>query len=188
MSKRMARGSNVTLTREIPGLTGAVVGVRWDAGAGSSLGDDLVLAAMLCDADGQVLSAEDFVFFNQIASPELSTRQVADVLGDDQEQVEVEFALVPERVQRIVVVLYLNEVSTRRRSLGQLRSCEVRLLGLADNAELVRSEDFSPLIGQETGIALCELYRHAGEWKFKVLGQCYPTGIRGIAADYGVPL
>lgn len=184
----MRRGSNVAVTQEIPGLTGVVVGVRWDAGAGSALGEDLVLATLLCGPDGRVLSPEHFVFFNQLASPELSTRQLTAALGGDQEQVEIEFAQVPPEVQRIVLMLYLNELPNRRRSLGQLRGCEVRLLNLADNSELVRSEDFAPLLGEETGLALGEVYRHGGEWKFKVLGQAYAAGIRDIAADYGLPL
>ena len=38
----MKRGSNVALTREIPSLTGLVLGVRWDAGAETALTDNLV--------------------------------------------------------------------------------------------------------------------------------------------------
>ena len=32
------------------------------------------------------------------------------------------------------------------------------------------------------------MYRHDGEWKFKVLGQGYSKGIAGIASDYGLTL
>ena len=30
-----------------------------------------------------------------------------------------------------------------------------------------------------------ELYRNAGEWKFRAVGQGYATGLRGIALDFG---
>ena len=33
-----------------------------------------------------------------------------------------------------------------------------------------------------------ELYRHAGEWKFRALGQGYTTGLRGVADDFRVSL
>jgi len=52
----------------------------------------------------------------------------------------------------------------------------------------VRSENLAPALRSETGICLGELYRHPTGWKFKVIGQGYDDGVRGIAADYGVPL
>jgi tellurium resistance protein TerD len=85
-------------------------------------------------------------------------------------------------------VLYINDGPAQRRTLGQLRGCVVRVLNLADNRELVRSEDFAPALDAETALALGEMYRHDGEWKFKVLGQGYAKGIAGIATDYGLSL
>jgi tellurium resistance protein TerD len=64
----------------------------------------------------------------------------------------------------------------------------VRVLNLAGNAELVRSENLVPGLSTETAIVLGEVYRNQGGWKFKVLGQGYSKGVAGIAADYGVPL
>jgi tellurium resistance protein TerD len=184
----MKRGENVALTREIPGLSGVVLGVRWDAGAESVLHENLVMATVLCDAAGRALSAEHFVFFNQLSSPDLSVTQLAEALGDDEEQVEVDLAAVPDEVVRIVVVLYINDGTAARRALGRLKECRLRVLNLSDNAELVRSEDLSRTLSTETALALGELYRHQGHWKFKVVGQGYTKGIAGIAADYGVPL
>jgi tellurium resistance protein TerD len=31
-----------------------------------------------------------------------------------------------------------------------------------------------------------ELYRNAGEWKFRAVGQGYASGLAGIAKDFGV--
>ena len=69
----MKRGANVALTREIPGLQSLVLGVTWNAGAERVLDDNLVLAAVLCGPDGRARNDQDFVFFNQISSPEQST-------------------------------------------------------------------------------------------------------------------
>ena len=30
------------------------------------------------------------------------------------------------------------------------------------------------------------LYRRAGQWKFRAIGQGYASGLRGIAQDFGV--
>jgi tellurium resistance protein TerD len=184
----MKRGANVSLTREIPGLTGLVVGVRWNAGSETALADNMTMATILCGADGRALSDQHFVFFNQLATPELSVQQLEQALGGDQEQIEIDLSAVPAQVERIVVVVYVNDGPAQKRTLGQLRSCFVRVLNLNGNAELVRSEELASGLQAETALALGEVYRYGGEWKFKVLGQGYSKGIAGIASDYGLNL
>ncbi len=184
----MRRGANVSLTREIPGLTGLVLGMSWTAGAERALADNLVFAAILCGPDGRARDDRDFVFFNQLATPEESVRERDEALGPDAEQIEIDLATVPPGVERIVAVLYVNEGPAQRRTLGQLRSCVLRVLNRDGNAELVRSEDLARSFDAETAVALGEVYRHDGGWKFKVLGQGYARGVNAVAADYGVPL
>jgi tellurium resistance protein TerD len=197
IGRPLERGANVALTRENPNLAGVVLGVRWDTGADQVLADNLVAAAMLCGADHKVISDQHFVFVNQLVSPDLSVARLDELLGDDKEQLEVDLAGVPEDVERIVVVVYLNEGSTARRSLGQLRSCAVRILDLADNRELARSVDLAPALQSETALVIGYLYRYRRqggptarppEWRFRVVGQGYSAGLRGVATDYGVPL
>lgn len=187
MAAPMARGANVGLTREIPSLRGVVLGVKL-VSAERVLMDNLVVATVLCDSTSRALSDEHFIFFNQLSSPELSVSQLAQAVGEDTEQVEVDLGAVPADVSRIVMVAYVNEGNAARRSLGQLREVTVRVLNLADNSELVRSENLAPALKTETGLVLGELYRHDSGWKFKVIGQGYGNGIRAIAADFGVTL
>lgn len=179
----LRRGANVALTREIPGLTGLVVGVRWNTGAEKALSEHLVVATILCDDNAKAISDEHFVFFNQLSEPTMSVQQLTEAVGEDSEQVEIHFAAVPAEVSRIVVVLYVNG---ERRSLGQLREVGVRVLDLANNRELVRSENLAP--DGETAMSLGEVYRHGGGWKFRVVGESYRNGIIGLAKDYGVNL
>jgi tellurium resistance protein TerD len=188
MARPLARGANVALTKENPSLTGVVLGVRWDTGADEVLHDNLVAAVLLCDGEHKVLSDRHFVFFNQLVSPDASVARLEELLGDDKEQIEVDLAAVPPEVERIVVMVYLNEGSTARRSLGQLRTCSVRILDLADNRELARSEDLAPALSAETAVVIGYLYRYRAEWRFRVVGQGYSSGLKGVAADFGVPL
>lgn len=185
---RMIRGANVALTREIPDLRGVVVGIDWDAGTEVVLQDNLVLAALLCGPDSRVLSHEHVVFFNQLASPEESVAVRDAALHDDQEQIEVDLHDVPPEVARIVLVTYINEGTAQRRTLGQLKRVAVVVREAGSLRELVRSEDFAPVLQSETALVLAEVYRHGGDWKFKVVGEGYRNGIAGVAADYGVPL
>lgn len=119
---------------------------------------------------------------------DLSVGQLERVLGSDDEQIEIALTEVPAEVVRIVVVLYINDGTLQRRTLGQLRHCVVRVLNADDNAELVRSEDLADTLRTEMAVSLAEVYRHNGDWKFKVLGQGYGRGIAGVAADYGLVL
>ena len=184
----LKRGANVPLTQEVPNLRGVVLGVRWNAGPEKALNDNLVAATMLCTGGGKVLSEDHFVFFNQLISSDASVAQLSELIGDDKEQIEVRFDAVPPAVERIVVMVYLNEGSNKRRSLGQLQRLSVRVLNLDGNAELVASEDMAGMLRLETALVLGELYRHSSGWKFRVIGQGYESGLKGVAADYGLPL
>jgi tellurium resistance protein TerD len=184
----MKRGSNVALTREIPGLSTIVIGARFDPGPERAVSENLVLAAILCNAANKALTGAHFVFFNQLTSPDLSVAQLAEGLDSDDEQIEIDLHEVPAEVARIVVVVYLNDGIGPSRTLGRLRECTVRVVNQVGNLELVRSENLAPGLVSETGMALGEIYRHDGGWKFKVLGAGYENGILGIAADYGVHL
>lgn len=184
----MKRGSNVALTREIPTLTSVVLGVKLTAGSEKTLTDNLVVATILCNEASKALSDDHFVFFNQLTSPEESVSQREHSLGGDLEQVVVDLADVPVEVDRLVVVLYLNEGVVQNRALGQLRECSIRVLDAHGDTELVRSENLAPGLTTETALALGELYRHQDGWKFKVLGAGYAGGVAAVAADYGVTL
>ena len=188
MATPMARGANVTLTREVPDLSTVVLGISWNAGEETALSDNLVAATLLCDRSSRVLSSEHFVFFNQTASPDQSVTELTARLGDDQEQVEVELPNVPADVERIAVILYINDGLAARRTLGQLKSCVIRVVNGIGDRELLRSENLAPALRNETALSLGELYRHDGHWKFKVLGQGYSGGLPAIAKDFGLPL
>lgn len=184
----MKRGANASLTRENPGLSKLVFGVSWNTGAERVLDDNLVLGTVLCNAASKALSAAHFVFFNQLSSPDLSVTELETALAGDQEQVEVDLGAVPPDVARIVFVVYLNEGTAQRRTLGQLRHVVIRVLRAPGNDELVRSEDLAATLSAETALVLGELYRHGSDWKFRVVGEGYANGIAGIASDYGLPL
>lgn len=182
------RGSNVELTREIPDLTGVVLGIRWNAGTETALAAGLVTAALLCNASHKVVSDDHFVFFNQLSSPDLTVNQLENVMGDDNDQVEIDLADVPVEVTSVVAVLYVNDSPARRRTLGQLQECRIRVVNLAGNREIIRSEDLAPALSTETAIVLGEVYRYKDGWKFRVIGQGYSQGLRGVADDYGLAL
>jgi tellurium resistance protein TerD len=189
MGVSLAKGGNVSLTKEAPGLTTAVIGLGWDARTTSGAAFDLDASALLVNGVGKVLSDEHFVFFNNLTSPDGSVEHTGDNttgLGDgDDEAIRVGLATVPAEVDKIVFAVSIYEADARRQSFGQVRNAYIRVVDEADGAELARY-DLSEDASTETAMIFGEVYRRGSEWKFRAVGQGYTSGLAGIATEFGV--
>ncbi|GHF34468.1 chemical-damaging agent resistance protein C [Streptomyces mashuensis] len=189
MGVSLSKGGNVSLTKAAPNLTAVVVGLGWDARTTTGTDFDLDASALLCNDQGKVANDQNFVFFNNLKSPDGSVEHTGDNLtgegeGDD-EQIKVNLAGVPADVAKIVFPVSIYEAETRQQSFGQVRNAYIRVVNQADNTELARY-DLSEDASTETAMVFGELYRHGAEWKFRAIGQGYASGLRGIAQDFGV--
>ena len=54
--------------------------------------------------------------------------------------------------------------------------------------ELVRHDIVIASGSQSTAMIFGEVYRHRGAWKVRAVGQGYSTGLKGVAADFGVAI
>jgi tellurium resistance protein TerD len=189
MGVSLAKGGNVSLTKEAPGLTAAVVGLGWDARTTSGSAFDLDASALLVNSVGRVLSDEHFVFFNNLTSPDGSVEHTGDNttgLGDgDDEAIKVGLATVPADVDKIVFAVSIYDAEARRQSFGQVRNAYIRVVNADDGAELARY-DLSEDASTETAMIFGEVYRRGTEWKFRAVGQGYTSGLAGIATEFGV--
>ncbi|MDX6201741.1 MAG: tellurium resistance protein TerD [Frankiales bacterium] len=189
MGVSLSKGGNVSLTKSAPGLTAVIVGLGWDPRTTTGADFDLDASAIMCDVNGKTLSDGHFVFFNNLVSPDGSVEHSGDNLtgggeGDD-EQIKVNLAGVPAECDKIVFPVSIYDAEARQQSFGQVRNAFIRIINQADNVELARY-DLSEDASTETAMIFGELYRNAGEWKFRAVGQGYATGLRGIALDFGV--
>src|SRR4051794_31169069 len=66
MSVSLSKGGNVSLSKQAPGLTAALVGLGWDARTTSGADFDLDASALLVNMAGRVLSDQHFVFYNNL--------------------------------------------------------------------------------------------------------------------------
>jgi tellurium resistance protein TerD len=185
----LSKGGNVSLTKEAPGLTAVMVGLGWDARSTTGADFDLDASALLVNAEGKVTNDQNFVFFNNLKSPDGSVEHTGDNLtgegeGDD-EVVKVNLAGVPADVDKVVFPVSVYEAETRQQSFGQVRNAYIRVVNQADGNELARY-DLTEDASTETAMVFGELYRHGTEWKFRAVGQGYASGLRGIAQDFGV--
>ena len=185
----LTKGGNVSLTKQAPHMTAAMVGLGWDARTTDGKAFDLDASAIGCDANGKVISDSYFIFFNNLKSPDGSIEHTGDNLtgeGDgDDEAIKVNLAAVPAEIDKVVFIVSIYEADTRGQSFGQVRNAYIRVLNQTDNAEIARY-DLSEDASSETAMVFAELYRNAGEWKFRAVGQGYASGLGGIARDYGV--
>ena len=189
MSVSLTKGGNVSLTKIAPGLTAVAVGLGWDVRSTTGTDFDLDASAILCGADGKVVDDSHFVFFNNLTSPDGSVEHKGDNLtgageGDD-EVVNVNLKAVSEGVQKVVFPVSIYDAQSRSQSFGQVMNAFIRVVDQSNGAELARY-DLSEDASTETAMVFGELYRNAGEWKFRAVGQGYASGLEGIARDYGV--
>ncbi|MBH1933398.1 TerD family protein [Streptomyces sp. AV19] len=189
MAVTLAKGGNVSLSKEAPGLTAVTVGLGWDVRTTTGADYDLDASALLCTANGKVASDEHFVFFNNLRSPDGSVVHSGDNLtggGDgDDEQIQVNLAGVPAEVDKVVFPVSIYDAAQRGQSFGQVRNAFIRVVDQADGRELARY-DLTEDASTETAVVFGELYRHGAEWKFRAIGQGYASGLHGIAQDFGV--
>ena len=189
MGVSLAKGGNVSLSKEAPGLTAVTVGLGWDAR--STTGDDFDLdaSALMLDQGGKVLSDKHFIFFNNMTSPDGSVAHAGDNRtgeGDgDDEAITVDLAAVPTEVDKIVFPVSVYEADARQQGFGQVRNAFIRVVNQAGGVEIARY-DLTEDASTETAMVFGELYRNGAEWKFRAVGQGYSSGLSGIARDYGV--
>ncbi|WP_405847601.1 TerD family protein [Streptomyces niveus] len=189
MGVSLSKGGNVSLTKAAPNLTAVTVGLGWDVRTTTGNDFDLDASALLTNAEGKVTGDGNFVFFNNLKSPDGSVEHTGDNTtgegeGDD-EAIKVNLAGVPVDVDKIVFPVSIYEAESRQQSFGQVRNAFIRVVNQADNNELARY-DLTEDASTETAMVFGELYRNGAEWKFRAIGQGYASGLRGIAQDFGV--
>ncbi|MFT4126861.1 MAG: TerD family protein [Gordonia sp. (in: high G+C Gram-positive bacteria)] len=189
MGVSLAKGGNVSLSKEAPGLTAVTVGLGWDVRSTTGVDFDLDASALLVGENRKVLSDAHFVFYNNLRSPDGAVEHTGDNLtgeGDgDDESINIDLVGLPPQVAGVVFPVSIHDADARRQSFGQVSNAFIRVVNRADGREVARY-DLSEDASTETAMIFGELYRHGADWKFRAIGQGYASGLAGIARDYGV--
>jgi stress response protein SCP2 len=129
------------------------------------------ISALLVTAGGKVRGDADFVFYNQPTAPGVRY---------DPAGIDVEPSAVDAAIERVVVTASLDGSGPATfGALGDLRM-DVAVAG-QPVAQFVPDG-----LGAETALLCVELYRRAGTWKVRAVGQGYANGLAGIATDFGI--
>lgn len=191
MSVTLAKGGNVSLSKQTDNLTKVAVGLGWDVRTTTGADHDLDASALATGTNLKVLSDQHFIFYNNLRSPEGTIEHTGDNLtgegeGDD-EVINVDLAATPPTITNIFFPVSIHDAQARGQSFGQIRNAYIRVTDANTGVELARY-DLSEDASTETAMVFGELYRHNNEWKFRAVGQGYASGLAGIARDYGVNL
>jgi tellurium resistance protein TerD len=186
----LSKGQRVDLTKTNPGLTKAIIGLGWDTNKYSGGQDfDLDASAFLADGSGKVNNELDFVFYNNLKSPDGGVEHTGDNrTGDgdgDDEQIVIHFPKLSSHVERIGIAVTIHDADNRKQNFGQVANAFVRVVNPETNEEILRfdlGEDFSV----ETAVVVCELYKHQGDWKFNAIGSGFSGGLAALCRNYGL--
>ncbi|MCX7089007.1 MAG: TerD family protein [Methylococcales bacterium] len=189
MSISLAKGGNISLSKTDPTLKNIIIGLGWDARPTDGADFDLDASAFMVKEDGKVRSDSDFIFYNQTKSSCGSVEHTGDNrtgAGDgDDESLIVLLDKVPLDIQRVVFTVTIHDADMRKQNFGQVSNAFIRVVNKDGNTEVARY-DLSEDASIETAMIFGELYRHAGEWKFKAVGQGYAGGLGALAHQYGI--
>ncbi|MGW5069680.1 TerD family protein [Streptomyces cyaneofuscatus] len=176
MTHTMLKGSNVPVD-----AVAVRAVLRWTPGTGVP---DVDASALLLGTSGRVRSDEDFVFYNQPRHPSglvrrLPKRSVAEGLTDT---VEADLGGLDASVDQVVIA-----ASTDGDAFQRVPDLRILLFDAAfADGDPLAVFDVRPETGEETAIICGELYRRGEGWKFRAVGQGYPTGLIGLATAFGI--
>ncbi|MBG5276268.1 TerD family protein [Pseudomonas aeruginosa] len=189
MALSLQKGGNLSLSKEAPGLTKILVGLGWDPRSTDGTQFDLDASAFLLNASGKVRGDADFIFYNQLKSPDGSVEHTGDNrdgAGDgDGEAIKVDLSRVPVDVDKIAFTVTIHDAENRRQNFGQVGNSFIRIVNETNGSEIVRY-DLAEDASTETAMIFAELYRHNSEWKFRAVGQGYAGGLKALANGYGL--
>lgn len=192
MAVSLKKGGNVSLSKEVPGLTSVTVGLGWDVRKTDGAAFDLDASAFMLGQNDKVLSDAHFIFYNNKVSPEGSVvyggdNRTGEGAGDD-ETIKVDFATLPADVKKVVVAVTIHEGVERGQNFGSISNAYARVVNDADGKELARF-DLSEESGTNAALVFVELYRGPeGDIKVKAIGEGWESGLTGLATNMGVNL
>jgi tellurium resistance protein TerD len=170
--------------RENIGAPKFTIGLGWDTNSSTTgTAFDLDASVFMLNDQKKLVSDENFVFYNNLISPDGAVEHTGDNLtgdGDgDDEQIKVDLTKIDSKVSEICIVVTIHEADQRRQNFGQVRNSFVRIFDPVTNEELLNyelDEDFSI----ETAVEFGRIYKREGKWKFEAVGM----GMKGGLQDY----
>ncbi|MGW2685547.1 TerD family protein [Streptomyces sp. NPDC001414] len=178
--QEMMKGSNVALSALSENVGSVVVSLGWVSPTGEG---DADVSVLLVGSGGKVRGDSDFYFYNNPVASDGSVQLLgkAPTEAGDEDRIGFDLTAVPQDVDRMIVA------ASRYRDarFGELENLTVTLADAAGDPLLRFTIEDADSV---SAVIFGELYRRAGEWKFRAVGQGYADGLAGLATDFGVDI
>ena len=162
------------------------IGLGWDTNQSNTGVDfDLDASAFILGENKKLLSDENFVFYNNLKSPDGAVIHTGDNLtgegeGDD-ESILIDLSKINPLASEICFVVTIHKADERKQNFGQVNNSFIRVCD--KNEEIMKyelEEDFSI----ETSVEFGRLYKKNGQWKFEAIGLGYKQGLQEFINKY----
>ncbi|MCQ4094995.1 VWA domain-containing protein [Erwinia persicina] len=142
--------------------------------AGASFRGELDTSAFLLNTAGTVSGDDDFIFFNQPATPNRSVVLQQTAQGCT---LSLDLPKIAAAVSKIAITMVIDGAET----ISALSNLTLTVGDMASfNPELPGRS--------EKALIMAEVYRHNGGWKLRALGQGFNGGLEPLAQHYGVDI
>ncbi|MCW2608434.1 MAG: polymerase [Frankiales bacterium] len=149
-----------------------------DTGTGSRHVDVDVVAFVL-DANDQVVCDDGLVFYNNPSTLDGAVTLTSD--GPSEQSITVDLDALPQWAQRITIAAAIDDdVAT----FGDIGAVAVSA-GPGGEAAVFAEATLDAATVERT-LSLLELYRRAGAWRLRAVGQGWTTGLAELAVLHGV--
>ncbi|MFB9510452.1 TerD family protein [Streptomyces aurantiacus] len=174
----MVKGANVELTALSEDVGAVMVSLGWSSPTGEG---DADVSVLLLTSDGKVRSNTDFYFYNNPVAADGSVQLLgkAPTADGNEDRITFDLTAIPADVEQIIVAASRYNGA----EFGDLDDVRVTLADGSGEGLLRFSIEDAGAVG---ALLFGELYRRAGDWKFRAIGQGYESGLAGLAQDYGV--
>ncbi len=187
MQKNLKSGQKINLSNELTYLNNLAIGLSWDDSHYSEKVRDVDMSAFLVAQDGKVPSEREFIFYNNVQSPDRSLLHKGDNRtgqGDgDDETLWLNLDAVDRQITEIILVasIYNNEQTID--SFREVSQVSLRIYNrqpLIEIATYVISTENSDANAFQIG----RFYREFGTWFFEAIEEGSSKGLAFFVDKY----
>ncbi len=192
MAVRLTKGQKVNLRKDNPNLKRVLVGLGWDpVNQKGSMKKSIifwlwylnqVLSGWEIDVDASVICIDGkgqhvkTVYYGARKYHKGAIKHYGDNLtgegeeGEDDEQIEIKLDEIPQKVQKLSIIINIFSAYEKMQTFKWIRNCYVHVTDMDSGKELVRYDIDGEFSGK-TGIFVADLERSGTDWHFTAIGE-----------------
>ena len=185
MSINLSKADNKTinLTKAAPQLQNITAHLWWNV-PGASYDLDLSAFLLTNTADGPKLTKdENFVFYNNLRSPEGAVTKTADERTSGVEEVYIDLQTLASDVDEVSLVVTIDKWQERGQEFGQIPEAGIKIIN-TDTGEELAFYDLDEQGSGTSALQIGSLFRQNGEFSFAAVGAFYQIELGDFVQGY----